>query len=83
MRHHAERVHAGVGATRTMHAGLARKKFAQGLLDLLLHAEAGFLRLPAFVIRAVVSDGQFEFERIHMETRPQMHTDEHGWRRRL
>ena len=66
MRHHAERVHAGIRAAGAVDTRLAGKKFSQRFLDLLLYAGPGFLRLPPFVIRPVVRDGEFEFERVHV-----------------
>ena len=65
MRHHAERMHTGVRAAGPVHARPAGKEFGQGFLDLLLHAQADLLHLPALVVRAVVGDGQFEFDRFH------------------
>ena len=63
MRHHAKRVDAGIGAAGTVQARLAGKQFGQRRLNFFLHAGTGLLHLPAFVARAVVGDGEFEFER--------------------
>jgi len=40
----------------------AGKDFRQCFLNFLLNADADFLGLPTGVIRAVVGDGEFEFE---------------------
>ena len=65
VRHHAERVDAGVRAAGTVDAFHARKHFAERRLDFFLHARADLLHLPALVSRAVVGDDEFEFERFH------------------
>src|SRR5205807_2577061 len=65
----------GVRATRTVQPRRAGEQFGKRRFNLLLHAGAGLLHLPAFVLRAVVSDGQFEFERVHEMTKPRMNTD--------
>ncbi len=64
MRHHPERVDAGVRAAGAVQSRRARKQFRQRRLDDLLDAGADFLHLPAFVSRAVVGDDQFEFEHV-------------------
>ena len=70
VRDHAERVDAGIGPAGAMDAGMAGKQLRQRGLDLLLHAGADLLHLPAFVAGAVVGDGQFEFQGAHYGSRP-------------
>ena len=62
---HPQRVNARVRAAGAVNSFHTREKFAQRLLDFLLHAHAGFLHLPALIRRAVVGDGEFEFESVH------------------
>ena len=61
VRDHAERVHAGVGAAGAVEAGLAGEIAGEHGFDFFLHANADLLHLPALVSRAVVGDGEFEF----------------------
>ena len=65
MRHHAERMNAGVGAAGPMHATRLTEDFLQRLLHALLHAETGLLHLPARVVRPVVGDDEAELQQRH------------------
>lgn len=58
---HAEGMHAGIRTAGAMEPGLAGKIAGEDFLDLLLHAGANLLELPALVGGAVVGDDEFEF----------------------
>ena len=63
--HQTERMDAGVGAAGTVNSRSAGKQLRQRLFDFLLHAKTDLLHLPAGVGRAVVGDGELEFECRH------------------
>ena len=65
VRHHAQRVNARVRAAGTVQARGAGEKFCQRGFDFFLHAQTDLLQLPALVGRAIVGDGEFEFDRVH------------------
>jgi len=60
VRDHAERVHAGICPAGTMDTGMARNNFASAGLDFPALPSAVF-HLPAFVLGAVVRDGELNF----------------------
>ena len=60
MRHHAQRVHAGVRAAGTVHPFHGRKQLLHGLLHPLLHSHLPLLHLPAVIARAIVGNGELE-----------------------
>src|SRR6266566_3865240 len=65
MRDHPEGMDAGVRAAGTVNAADGWKELGEGLFHFLLHAQAGLLHLPAGVVRAVVGDGEFDFDSVH------------------
>ena len=64
MSRHADGVDPRVGAAGTMDAQGQGEQFLECLLNFLLHTQAGFLDLPARVVRAFIGNDQFEFERV-------------------
>src|ERR1043166_9052479 len=65
VRDHAEGVDASISATGAVKSRMAGEESGQGSLDFLLYTCAGLLDLPAFVVAAIVGDGEFEFDPIH------------------
>ena len=59
MRDLAERMYAGIGTPRSVHAGLLSAEPGYGLLDTLLDRRTVILALPACIGAAIVFDGQF------------------------
>src|SRR2546423_7740576 len=64
MRHHPQRVDAGIRSARTMEFGRAAKQFRQSFLDFLLHAGADFLRLPPLVVCPIVGHDEPNLNRL-------------------
>src|SRR5689334_13112029 len=75
MSDHAERMHSGIGATRTVNTRRARKEFRQSLLHFLLNPGPDFLHLPPLVSSAVVSNRQFIFLGLHQHGTTGPYTD--------
>ena len=62
---HSESVHACISPARAVNSFHARKQFAQRFFNPLLNSDPRTLNLPAGVIRAVVSDDEFDLDRFH------------------
>jgi hypothetical protein len=63
MRHHAEGVHAGIGATRSVESARMREQPGQGLFEDRLDTHANALDLPPRVGGPVIGNHQLEFHR--------------------
>ena len=61
MRHHPHRVDPCIGPAGTVETGITGEQFGQSCFYFFLYAGADFLHLPAFVLRAIVGDDEFEF----------------------
>src|SRR5437899_6256360 len=77
MNNHSQCMNPSICAAGTMNTRMAREQFCERFLDFFLYAGPGLLDLPAFVARAVVSDGEFEFT----SQRGSLTTDGDGWTR--
>src|SRR5437868_10986476 len=70
--HHTQSVHTRVRSAGTVESRLAGEQFRQGLLDDILHADASFLDLPAFVARPVIGNDQLELGGRHQANVPKL-----------